>query len=72
MLFRSFQDGVELPGRVELVEAPQAMEHSLDQSAMDALVFDQEQVGAIAVGLCADEHGRCVSSDITSLTTNCN
>ena len=54
----TLQDGVELPGRVELVETPQAMEHPLNETAIDALVFDEEQVGAIAVSLSPDEHGR--------------
>ena len=62
----TLHDGVELSGRLELVEAPQPMEHPLDQAAVDPLVFNEEQIGAIAVRLSADEHAvLCVSSDNT-------
>src|SRR2546428_10571836 len=67
---KTFQDGVELPGRLEFVEAPQAVEHPLDQAAVDPLVFDEEQIRTIAVCLSADEHAVfLVSSDITLLQT---
>jgi hypothetical protein len=34
----------------------------LTDLAADALVLDHDEVGAIAVGLGADEHDPCVSS----------
>jgi hypothetical protein len=48
---------IELPGRPQLIESTEPMEHALDQATLDALVFHEEQVSPGAVGLRADEHG---------------
>jgi hypothetical protein len=48
---------VDLTGTAQLVEPAEAMEHGLHQAPLAAFVFDQEEVGAGAIGLGADEHG---------------
>ena len=51
------EQGVHLSGGLQLIEAAEAMAHPLDHAAVHPLVLDEEQVGAIAVLLGADEHG---------------
>ena len=59
----------------QLIESTQTIQHALLDLAVDPLVLDDQQVGAIAVGLGADEQGAsCVitivdpNSDIFKLT----
>jgi hypothetical protein len=60
VLFREPAEGVEqaieLVGGEQLIEPAQAVEHALADLAVNALIFDDEQVGAVAIGLGADEH----------------
>jgi hypothetical protein len=44
-----------LAGGEQLVEPAQAVEHALTDLAVDALILDDEQIGAVAIGLGADE-----------------
>jgi hypothetical protein len=50
------EQGIELAGGEQLIEPAQAVEHALADLAVHALIFDDEQVGAVAIGLGADEH----------------
>ena len=49
------QQPIQFAAGPQLVESPQAMKHPLLDAPVDALILDQEQVGAIPVGLSADE-----------------
>ena len=49
------QQPIQLATGPQLVESPQAMKHPLLDAPVDALILDQEQVGAVPVGLRADE-----------------
>src|SRR5262249_31890911 len=57
----TLQQAIELSRRAQVIEPAQAMEHALDLAAIDAFVFDEQEVRAVAVGLGADEHGCRVS-----------
>jgi hypothetical protein len=56
------EQGIQLAGGEQFIEPAQAVQHPLTDLAADALVLDHDEVGAIAVGLGADEHDSCVSS----------
>src|SRR6266516_8233675 len=62
----TFDEAIELAGGAELVQTSQPMEHPLNQAPIHALVFDEQQVRAVTVGLRADEHGFRVSSQYSS------
>ena len=49
------QQPIQFATGLQLVESAQAMKHPLLDAPIDALILDQEQVGAIPVGLSADE-----------------
>jgi hypothetical protein len=40
----TLHQGVELPQGPQLVESPEAVQHALPQTAVHALVFDEEQI----------------------------
>jgi hypothetical protein len=50
------EQGIELAGGEQFLEPTQAMEHPLTDLAADPFVLDHEEIGAVAVGLGADEH----------------
>jgi hypothetical protein len=50
------QQGIELARGEQFLEPAQAMEHPLPDLAADPFVLDHEEIGAVAVGLGADEH----------------
>jgi hypothetical protein len=56
------EQGIQLAGGKQFIEPTQAMQHALTDLAADTLVLDHDKVGAVAVGLGADEHRFCVSS----------
>jgi hypothetical protein len=49
------EQGIELAGGEQLIESAQTVEHALLDLALDVLVLDDQQVGAVAVGLGAGE-----------------
>ena len=49
------EQGIEVAGGEQLVESAQAVEHALADLAVDAFILDDEKVGAVAIGLGADE-----------------
>ena len=61
VLFREAAEGmqqcIELAGGEQLIQPTQPVKNALLDLAVDALVLDDEQVSAIAVGLSADEQG---------------
>jgi hypothetical protein len=54
----TFHQRVELARGPQLIQAAEPMAHALDDTAVDALVFDEEKVGAVTARLGADEHRR--------------
>ena len=53
---QTFQQCIELARGSQVVETAEAMTDTLDDTAVDALVFDEEEVGAVAARLRADKH----------------
>jgi hypothetical protein len=49
------EQGIELPGSEQIIEPTQTVENALVNLAVDALVLDDDEVGAVAVGLSTDE-----------------
>jgi hypothetical protein len=49
------EQGIELAGGEQLIEPAPTVEHALLDLALDALVLDDQQVGAVAIGLSAEE-----------------
>ena len=58
------EQGIELAGGQQFIEPAETVEHPLTDLAVDTLVLDHDEVGAIVIGLRADEHGACVSLTI--------
>jgi hypothetical protein len=48
------EQGIDLAGGEQLIELAQTVEHALLDLALDALVLDDQQVGAVAIGLSAE------------------
>jgi hypothetical protein len=52
------EQGIELAGGEQLIESAPTVEHALLDLALDALVLEDQQAGAVAVGLGAERTNR--------------